>query len=69
MGKHPREDFDLLAHTWWKIYRSTDESLPKELRNYITTRAFETLLKQCGWSISEWNAEIADEKKRKKEQS
>ena len=55
--------FEELTSAWWSIHDGFDHIENKDAKRYMIRKAFEQLLEQCGWEISDWNDE---NKKRRK---
>lgn len=47
-----------LEVAWWSIYDGYENIKNEDYRDYRTRIAFEELLKQCGWTVREWNEEV-----------
>lgn len=46
-----------LSSVWWSINDALYYIKDEKLRNYLVRKSFEELLKQCGWTVLEWNQE------------
>jgi len=57
--------YEELHDAWWCIYNALKHVDPEQVRDYLVRINFESLLKQCGWKIEEWNSELEAVKKRK----
>ncbi len=60
-----KPDFHELVETWWKTAEAL-EAMPGSDPGRVTWHAhvFERILKQCGWTVMEWNETVDLQKKK-----
>jgi len=65
--KTPRANlsFEQLERAWWTIFDAYDWLKNYKIKVYLTRKPFEQLLAQVGWTVEEWNTELARKKNKK----
>lgn len=60
-----KPDFHELVETWWKTAEVLEAVPPcDESRTSWHAHVFERILKQCGWTVQEWNEAVDLQKKK-----